>query len=343
MDLLNPASGNLQVREDFRKGVFIDNITEEVVSSSEDAINLLIKGARNRHVGATNMNIESSRSHSVFSLTIESKTERDGITNLKTSMLHFVDLAGSERQKLTASSGDRLKEASNINRSLTVLGSVINNLVEQTERKNVHIRYRDSKLTFLLKDSLGGNSKTSIIANISPSSCSFSETLSTLKFAQRAKLIRNKAEINEEASGNIDSLKREICRLEHEIKTLRDFNGLCNFNLSKNTNGKAIAAFKTTVVKREETSGNKNVYDFSCKKEEKETNIFDLQKRALEDLFPINPNLVKESVKKSPYMCESVDKISVCEATTFNNLSINNNHTMTLHNSQQFLNNSCQN
>ena len=208
MDLLNPASGNLQVREDFKKGVFIDNITEEVVSNSEDAINLLIKGARNRHVGATNMNIESSRSHSVFSLTIESKSEKDGITNLKTSMFHFVDLAGSERQKLTAASGERLKEASNINRSLTVLGSVINNLVEQTEKKNVHVRYRDSKLTFLLKDSLGGNSKTSIIANISPSSCSFGETLSTLKFAQRAKLIKNKAEINEEASGNVESLKR---------------------------------------------------------------------------------------------------------------------------------------
>ena len=352
MDLLNPASGNLQVREDFKKGVFIDNITEEVVSNSEDAINLLIKGARNRHVGATNMNIESSRSHSVFSLTIESKSEKDGITNLKTSMFHFVDLAGSERQKLTAASGERLKEASNINRSLTVLGSVINNLVEQTEKKNVHVRYRDSKLTFLLKDSLGGNSKTSIIANISPSSCSFGETLSTLKFAQRAKLIKNKAEINEEASGNVESLKREIAKLEQEIKILRDVNGVCNLNFANNSNGKAIGATKTAIVKLEEPSGNKNAHQFSNKKtpfdfsnikEEKETNIFNLQKRAQEDLFLVNPYFAKESVKKSSIQFESSEVIPDCDNTELNILSTKNNHLMTLANSQQFLTNSCQN
>lgn len=104
-----------------------------------------------------------------------------------------MDLAGSERQKQTKSTGQRLKEAGNINKSLTVLGSVINSLSENTHS---HIRYRDSKLTFLLKDSLGGNSKTTMIANISPAVLSFSETLSTLKFAQRAKLIQNKASIN---------------------------------------------------------------------------------------------------------------------------------------------------
>jgi len=89
----------LQVREDLQKGVFVDNITEEIITTSEDAVMLLMKGARNRHVGATNMNIESSRSHSVFSLTIESKANINGMTNVKTSMFHFVDLAGSERQK----------------------------------------------------------------------------------------------------------------------------------------------------------------------------------------------------------------------------------------------------
>ncbi len=130
MDLLNPTAGNLQVREDLKIGVYIEGISEEITTCSEDAIGLLQKGAINRHVGATNMNQESSRSHSVFSMIIESKTVLEGITNVKTSKFNFVDLAGSERQKQTAATGARLKEATNINKSLTVLGSVINALVD---------------------------------------------------------------------------------------------------------------------------------------------------------------------------------------------------------------------
>ena len=145
------------------------------------------------------MNKKSSRSHCVLTLTIESKKLRGGVEHITMSKFHFVDLAGSERQKMTKSTGQRLREAGNINKSLTVLGSVINSL---SENKNKHIRYRDSKLTFLLKDSLGGNSKTTMIANISPAALSFSETLSTLKFAQRAKLIKNKASINQQATGS---------------------------------------------------------------------------------------------------------------------------------------------
>lgn len=218
MDLLNPTAGNLQVRENMKTGVFIEGITEEITTCSEDAISLLQKGARNRHVGATNMNMESSRSHSVFSMVIESKTIQDGVTNVKSSKFNFVDLAGSERQKQTAATGARLKEATNINKSLTVLGSVINALVDIAMGKKTHVRYRDSKLTFLLKDSLGGNSKTTMIANISPSSNAFSESLSTLKFAQRAKMIKNKASINEEASGSMDTLKAKIRQLKTEIE-----------------------------------------------------------------------------------------------------------------------------
>ena len=140
-----------------------------------------------------------------------------------------MDLAGSERQKQTASAGVRLVEAGNINKSLLVLGSVINGLVELMEGKQVHIRYRDSKLTFLLKDSLGGNSKTFLIANISPASTAFSETLSTLKFAQRAKQIKNKASINEDSSGSLEGLKREIKKLKDELskatKTILELKG----------------------------------------------------------------------------------------------------------------------
>lgn len=136
-----------------------------------------------------------------------------------------MDLAGSERQKLTAAVGERLKEAGNINKSLSVLGQVINSLVEIAEGKQRHIRYRDSKLTFILKDSLGGNSKTSLIANISPASSSFAETLSTLKFAQRAKQIKNRALINEDSIGSVGALKDEITRLKQELAQYRNNNG----------------------------------------------------------------------------------------------------------------------
>lgn len=222
IDLLNPSAGALQVREDMKRGAFVDGITEDVVRNCSEAIQLLVRGARNRHVGSTEMNRESSRSHSVLSLMIEQKRIKEGVVNVVSSKINFVDLAGSERQKSTNSSGERLKEAGNINKSLTVLGSVINSLVEISEGKKHHVRYRDSRLTFLLKDSLGGNSKTMIVANVSAASDSFGETLSTLKFAQRAKLIRNKASINEETSGCIDSLKQEIERLKAALSAERD-------------------------------------------------------------------------------------------------------------------------
>jgi hypothetical protein len=141
--------------------------------------------------------------------------------NVRSSKFHFVDLAGSERQNKTAAQGERLKEAGNINKSLTVLGQVINSLVEISQGKSMHIRYRDSKLTFILKDSLGGNSKTCLIANVSPAASSFPETLSTLKFAQRAKQIKNKALINEDSVGNVEGLKKEIKRLKEELAQAR--------------------------------------------------------------------------------------------------------------------------
>jgi kinesin family member 15 len=160
------------------------------------------------------MNERSSRSHSVLTTYIESKTQRDGLWNIRTSRFHIIDLAGSERSKAANTQGERLKEAGMINKSLSTLGNVINSLVEVSEGRARHIHYRDSKLTFLLRDSLGGNSKTLIIANVSPSSHSFGETLSTLKFAQRAKLIKNKAIINEDSAGTVAILQEEIKRLK---------------------------------------------------------------------------------------------------------------------------------
>ena len=218
MDLLEPDSVNLHIREDIKKGVYVEGLSEEVVSCSDDLVSLILRGSKNRHVGSTSMNKDSSRSHSVLTTIIETKSMKEGgVWNIKSSRFHIIDLAGSERQKFTNAMGERLKEAGMINKSLSALGNVINSLVDISEGKNRHVHYRDSKLTFLLRDSLGGNSKTVIIANISPSQSCMGETISTLKFAQRAKLIKNKAVINEDSSGTIQLLKSDINRLKKEL------------------------------------------------------------------------------------------------------------------------------
>lgn len=219
-DLLNPSSGSLQLRENVQKGVFIEKVTEEVVKSSSDVLTLLARGMRNRHIGSTNMNDESSRSHTVLTVSFESQRLTKGVQKLVSSKLHFVDLAGSERQKKTNTQGDQLKEAAKINQSLSTLGEVINTLANAKSKK-VHIKYRNSKLTYLLRDSLGGNSKTTIIANISPAADNYSETLSTLQFAQRAKTIQNKASINEETAGDFENLKAENGLLKDKVTELQ--------------------------------------------------------------------------------------------------------------------------
>ncbi|KAF6172213.1 hypothetical protein GIB67_024835 [Kingdonia uniflora] len=219
-DLLEPSSTNLQLREDILKGVHVENLTEYEVTTVKDVIELLLKGATNRKIAATNMNNESSRSHSVFTCVIESRWDVDSMTHYRFGRLNLVDLAGSERQKSSGAEGERLKEAANINKSLSTLGLVIMTLVDVAHGKHRHVPYRDSRLTFLLQDSLGGNSKTTIIANVSPSICSANETLSTLKFAQRAKLIRNNAKVNEDASGDVLALQRQIQQLKDQLAFL---------------------------------------------------------------------------------------------------------------------------
>ncbi|XP_020108284.1 kinesin-like protein KIN-12E isoform X1 [Ananas comosus] len=221
-DLLEPSSTNLQLREDMKKGVYVENLKECDVSSVKDVVELLLQGAANRKIAATNMNNESSRSHSVFTCVIESRWEKDSMTHLRFGRLNLVDLAGSERQKSSGAEGERLKEAANINRSLSTLGLVIMTLVDIANGKNRHVPYRDSRLTFLLQDSLGGNSKTTIVANVSPSICSSSETLSTLKFAQRAKLIQNNAKVNEDASGDVMALQRQVQDLKDQLTYLKN-------------------------------------------------------------------------------------------------------------------------
>lgn len=174
------------------------------MKSVPEMIQLMFKGNSNRSVGETAMNKDSSRSHSIFTIYIEASKEIAlGETKITAGKLNLVDLAGSERQSKTQATGDRLKEANKINLSLSALGNVISALVDG---KSNHIPYRDSKLTRLLQDSLGGNTKTIMIAAISPADDSYDETLSTLRYASRAKNIKNKPRINEDPK---DALLRE--------------------------------------------------------------------------------------------------------------------------------------
>ncbi|KAM8915283.1 kinesin-like protein KIF15 isoform 2-T2 [Spinachia spinachia] len=216
-DLLDTASASLFLRENIKKGLFVEGAVEKFVNSAAEAYQVLSMGWRNRRVASTSMNRESSRSHAVFTMTLESKESINDVVNIRMSQLNLVDLAGSERQKDTHTEGSRLKEASSINRSLMCLGQVIMALVDVSNGKNRHICYRDSKLTFLLRDSLGGNAKTYIIANVHPGSKCFGETLSTLQFAQRAKLIKNKAIINEDTQGNVRQLQAELKKLREQL------------------------------------------------------------------------------------------------------------------------------
>lgn len=224
-DLLDPSQRNLQIREDVKSGVYVDNLTEECVSTMKDVIQLLTKGLSNRRTGSTSINAESSRSHSVFTCVVESrcKSAADGLSCFKTSRINLVDLAGSERQKLTGAAGDRLKEAGNINRSLSQLGNLINILAEVSQTgKQRHIPYRDSRLTFLLQESLGGNAKLAMVCAISPAQSCKSETLSTLRFAQRAKAIKNKAVVNEVMQDDVNFLRQVIRQLKDELLRMKE-------------------------------------------------------------------------------------------------------------------------
>ncbi|GLE04784.1 hypothetical protein PINS_up013763 [Pythium insidiosum] len=218
------------LREDSsKKTVYVDQLRRVSIKSAAEAIELLQVGSRNRRMASTEMNRESSRSHAVFTLQLIQTHHTDrGVLITRRSNLHLVDLAGSEKQRQTKAEGQRLKEAAQINKSLSALGNVINALVDVSNGLKRHVHYRDSKLTFLLRDSLGGNAITTIIATISAEESFFGETLSTLKFAQRAKFIKNKAVQNEDSDAIVPLLKEEIERLRLEIvriKSLHESHG----------------------------------------------------------------------------------------------------------------------
>ncbi|XP_019170100.1 PREDICTED: kinesin-like protein KIN-7D, mitochondrial [Ipomoea nil] len=217
-DLLDPTGQNLRVRED-AQGTYVEGIKEEVVLSPGHALSFIAAGEEHRHVGSNNFNLFSSRSHTIFSLMIESSAHGDDYDGVIFSQLNLIDLAGSESSK-TETTGLRRKEGSYINKSLLTLGTVIGKL---SEGKASHIPYRDSKLTRLLQSSLSGHGHVSLICTVTPASSNMEETHNTLKFASRAKCVEIYASRNKiiDEKSLIKKYQREISCLKHELDQLR--------------------------------------------------------------------------------------------------------------------------
>ncbi|EKM55573.1 uncharacterized protein PHACADRAFT_173717 [Phanerochaete carnosa HHB-10118-sp] len=220
------APGGLKIFDDAsKKGVFIQGLEEFTVKDSTDALALLTKGSQRRQIAATKFNDHSSRSHSVFSITVHTKeTSHIGDDTLRVGKLNLVDLAGSENIGRSGAQDKRAREAGMINQSLLTLGRAINALVD----RSAHVPYRESKLTRLLQDSLGGRTKTCIIATISPARSNMEETLSTLDYAIRAKSIKNKPEVNQRMTRNalLKEYVAEIERLKSDVLAAREKNGI---------------------------------------------------------------------------------------------------------------------
>ncbi|CAB3986740.1 kinesin KIF13B, partial [Paramuricea clavata] len=275
-DLLNPRGGKqtLKVREHKVTGPYVDGLTKLVVSSFQDIDSLMIEGNKSRTVAATNMNSESSRSHAVFNivLTLAEFDEETQTTGEKASKLSLVDLAGSERASKTGTTGDRLREGSNINKSLHTLGLVISALADQASgkaKKAFFVPYRDSVLTWLLKDNLGGNSKTVMVATISPAADNYEETMSTLRYADRAKRIVNHAVVNEDPNAKI------IRELREEVERLKQILKIKGFSDSKDE------------IKEKLTESENLMEEFTMSWEEKEKNTEKIKQerhKALEEM-----------------------------------------------------------
>ena len=236
-DLLVAKSTKLEIREDPKKGTFVKDLTYVTLKDTQDIQKCLDRGNKNRHVGQTSMNDQSSRSHSLFTVYLEIEENN----KIRSGKLNLVDLAGSERVGKTNATGQTFDEGKKINLSLTALGSVIDAL--SFNRK--HIPYKDSKLTRLLADSLGGNTKTVMFANISPASYNYDETVGTLRYASRAKLIKNAPKINEDPK---DALLRKY---EEEIKALKE-------QLANGGEGGERRVKKKKVKKKKEKENNDN-------------------------------------------------------------------------------------
>ena len=213
-DLMDPSKDNLKVHEEKGKGVYMADLTEQYIEAESEVYQIMKQGNSNRSIASTLMNAESSRSHSIFILTVTQNNLED--LSQKTGRLYLVDLAGSEKISKTGAAGQVLEEAKMINKSLTTLGMVIYAL---TDKKSTHIPYRDSKLTRILSESLGGNSKTCLVITCSPSPFNEQETISTMRFGSRARSIKNKPKVNREYT--VPELKRLLEAAQNECEILQ--------------------------------------------------------------------------------------------------------------------------
>ena len=249
-DLMVPSNDNLPINEGPR-GPFVKGLREIFVSSVDEVYQALHIGQRSRATASTNMNLESSRSHSIFVVTIKQKDTSSGTEKVGT--LYLVDLAGSEKVGKTGASGQTLEEAKKINKSLSALGMVINSL---TDGKSSHIPYRDSKLTRILQESLGGNSRTTLIINCSPSSYNDAETLSTIRFGMRAKTIKNKAKINAELSPA--ELKRQLKSVQSKALSFEKYIASLDVELQQWRNGEVVPKEQWTPGLTSATTGGRS-------------------------------------------------------------------------------------
>jgi kinesin family protein 5 len=239
-DLLNIKNTNLQIKEKYNKEVYVDGLTRESISSVDDIYDIISRGNTVRKIASTKMNDNSSRSHSILTIYMKQTTS----SGIKISQLNLVDLAGSERASKTGASGEILKQGSLINLSLTMLSQVINGICSNQENNtNGHIPYRTSKLTRLLQSSLGGNSKTSLIINISPHIDNIDESICTLEFGKRVKTIKNTPQTHIEKS--VEQLQEELSMVYALLKTKGI--GTSNEISQENEN------LRNTITKLEET------------------------------------------------------------------------------------------
>lgn len=292
------ASAELSIREDKDRGTYVHGLKEEIVTTPSQVLSLLDFGTSRRHVGATNMNAHSSRSHTIFRMIVESRainasameTTEGGETQAKdhpgggggggvlVSTLNLVDLAGSERVSKTGAEGQRAKEGAHINKSLMTLGVVINKLSEGVESKGGHIPYRDSKLTRILQPALGGNSKTAIVCAMTPATTHCDESHSTLRFASRAKRVVNKAMVNEVINGATNAM---VKRQQREIAALK---ARLEAEGCSKVDDKAIEALRRRLAEadREKQLMALAIEDGEEKAKERESKIAQLEKRVKE-------------------------------------------------------------
>ncbi|CAB4032749.1 chromosome-associated kinesin KIF4A-like, partial [Paramuricea clavata] len=219
-DLLNqgqPDDKGLAIRENTSGEIKINGLKEIKVNSTADMAACLEQGSASRATGATAMNTRSSRSHAIFTIVMEQR-EKAGSRDFKRAKFHLVDLAGSEKAKKTQATGERFKEGVNINKGLLALGNVISALGDEQRKVHSHVPYRDSKLTRLLQDSLGGNSNTVMVACVSPADSNMEETHNTLKYADRARKIKNKPVVNRDpAAAELSKLRQQVQMLQLQL------------------------------------------------------------------------------------------------------------------------------